>query len=160
MITKYILSKSILTYIEIPMENRGSVPKLVRFEVWLHISNLHISLVRFQLARIYRIRILYYDNILCAESLGIKVFEPRKYLREFRQGWLFVNELFTGEIAKSRAIKTNSEICPEDAFAGQLFHTRICLVKFSKQKSRKNILCSKFEIKRCVLRIILNNLKF
>lgn len=114
--------------------------EFVRFKVRLHVSNLYVSLIWFQFARIHRIRVLYYNYILRAKSLGVKVLESRKYFREFRQGWLFVDKLFAGKIAESGAVKTNSEIRAKDAFAGQLFNACICLVKFATQ-FRKNILC-------------------
>lgn len=111
--------------------------QFVRFEVRFHVGDLHISLVRFQLARIHRVRILDYDYILRTESLGVKILESRKYLRELRQSWLLVHEFLTGKIAESRTVETNSEVRTEDAFASQLLYARVCLVKFTKKKYPK-----------------------
>lgn len=125
-----------LTYIEISMENCGPVSKLVRFEVRLHVGDLHVSLVRFQFARIHRIRVFYYDYVLRAESFRVKVLESREYLGQLRQSWLLVDELFAREIAESGAVEADSEIRPEDAFTSQLLHTRVRFVKFSKNVSK------------------------
>lgn len=118
------------------MENGGSVSELVRFEVRLHISDLNVRLVRLQLAGVHRIRVLYYDYILRAEPLGVEILESREYLRELRQGWLLVHKFFASEIAEPCTIKTDSEVRSEDALAGQLFHTCVRLVKFSKNPQR------------------------
>lgn len=140
MLTIRILPVGALTYVEIAMENGGSMSELVCFEIRLHVSDLNVCLVRLQFAGIHRIRVLYYDYILCTKSLSVKILESREYLRELRQGRLLVHKFFAGEIAESRTVETDPEVRSKDAFAGQLFHTCIRLVKFSKRRSTETYL--------------------
>lgn len=127
-----------LTQIEIPVKDSRSMPRLVGLEVRLDVRYLNVGLVRFEFRRIDEIRVLDDDYVLRAESLGVKVLQSGKYLRQFGQSRLLVNKFLGVEIAESSTVKAYSEVGTEHALARELFYPCISFVQFPT-KNRMNV---------------------